>query len=283
MDPATPGTIWAAASNQHDIPHWTQLGGPSHPGGVVRSDDGGNTWRVSSDGLPKAPAVSILLDPRSPRQRRRLWVSVFGDGVFRSDDGGATWARKSAGLGYPGNRNIYRLNLCPDGTLFCSITGKRTGNRYEPPGGLWRSRDGGESWQSVTDSLKPVWALDYAVNPVNPKIIYLCTGSTPGQGIGRVYKTTDGGATWQPLRLPITGSDSSEVEMFAPVLHPQDPNTVFVTTTGNGTWLSKDGGRSWQEFKAIPFLVTHRTTFDPDGHTLYMTTFGGGVWRVKLQ
>jgi photosystem II stability/assembly factor-like uncharacterized protein len=287
IDPDVSGRIWAAASNQHDIPHWTQLGGPSQPGGVVRSDDGGKTWRASSAGLPKAAAVSIVLDPHSPRQRRRLWVSVYGYGVFRSDDGGGTWIEKSAGLGYPGNRNVYRLDLRPDGTLFCSITGKRSGNRYGAPGGIWRSRDGGETWEGVTESLKPIWMLDYAVNDRNPRILYLCTGTTPSQGRGALYKTTDGGRTWRKLPLDVTAgnsADSSEVEMFAPALHPLNPDIVFVTTTGHGTWLSKDGGATWAEFKAIPFLVTHHLTFDPrDPRTLYMTTFGGGVWKVTLR
>src|SRR5439155_21969752 len=135
-----------------------------------------------------------------------------------------TWQKKSAGLGYPGNMDSYRLQLQPDGTLYCSITAKRTGNRYDAPGGLWRSRDAGETWECLTDRLKPTWLLDYAVHPTNAQVLYLCTGQTP-QGPGGIFKTEDGGKTWRSLSIPFGGeTGSGDGEICAPILHPRDPN-----------------------------------------------------------
>ncbi|HET6383069.1 MAG TPA: hypothetical protein VFJ58_06720 [Armatimonadota bacterium] len=289
IDPHVKGRVWAAASNQHDIPHWTQQEGAAHGahlGGIVVSTDGMKTWRAAGTGLPDAPAVSVVLDPHSPPDRRRLWAPFWGSGVYRSDDGGATWVKKSEGLGYPGNLNSYRLQLQPDGALYCAVAARRqNGNHYPVAGGLWRSHDGGDTWECVTESLKPFGMMDFAIDPRDPKVIYLCQMPTPNGEIGGVYKTTDGGQTWRRLPLKVHSSANDPyVHAFAPILHPLNPDIVFVTTEGEGAWVSEDAGETWREFKAIPFMTPHRITFDPTNPSLiYMTTFGGGVWKVTLR
>lgn len=283
FDPEVPGLIWAAVSNQHDIGHWTNIEGPRGGGGVVVSEDFGRTWRPSNKGLPDAPVTSIVIDPKSPKGRRRLWAAVFGYGVYRSDDNGRTWVKKSKGLGYPGNAHVYVLRLHPDGTLFCSITGKRDGRRFDVPGGLWRSRDGGETWEPVTDGLKLYWVMDFAVHPWDSRIIYLCASDAPGRGGGGIYKTVDGGRTWRKLNVRFPPEYLSYVHTFAPILHPENPDLIFLTTSTHGIFVSEDGGESWREWKAIPFMSVHRITFHPsDPRTMFITTFGGGVWKVRV-
>ncbi|MCA1596894.1 MAG: hypothetical protein LC772_10795, partial [Chloroflexi bacterium] len=284
-DPAVPGRVWAAASDQHDIPHWTQQEGatPGLGGGVVVSLDGMKTWKAAGTGLPNSAVVSVILDPKSPPDRRRLWASLWSRGVYRSDDGGLTWVDKSTGLGYPGNLNSYRLQLSADGLLYCSVAMRRVnGNHYPVPGGLWRSRDGGDTWECATDSLKPSGMIDFALDPRDTRTMYLCQMSTPAGELGGAYKTVDGGQNWRKLPLKVR-TDEPYVHAFTPILHPRDPNVVFVTTEGEGIWISRDAGATWQEFRAIPFMTAHRITFDPvDSHIIYITTFGGGVWKVTL-
>src|SRR5205085_2275642 len=72
FDPAVAGLLYAACSNQHDIPHWTSIEGPRDEGGVCVSRDWGATWAPIGTGLPNAPATSIVLDPRSPPTARTL-------------------------------------------------------------------------------------------------------------------------------------------------------------------------------------------------------------------
>jgi photosystem II stability/assembly factor-like uncharacterized protein len=290
IDPSVSGRLWAAASNQHDIPHSTQTQGPNPTygkGGVLLSTDGGKTWTVTSNGLPNAPAVSLVLDPKSPATARRLWVAMYGYGVYRSDNGGSTWVQTSTGLGSSNNMNVYQLHLAPSGVLYCSTTAHRNSSyHFLAPAGIWSSSDAGKTWKSVATSLGAWWIEEYAVHPTDPNTLYACTSPGGGQD-GGVYKTTDGGKTWNLLNIPITTEDSgdgSAPEFFAVTLHPSNPNIVFVTTDDSGTWLSKDAGATWEEFTAIPFMSTHRMEFNPaDDHTLYMTTFGGGVWKVTLK
>ncbi|MCD6506795.1 hypothetical protein J7M22_09240 [Candidatus Poribacteria bacterium] len=284
FDPDVPGLIWAAVSDQHDIGHWSNIEGPLAGGGVVVSRDFGRTWRTSSSGLPDAPAVSIVIDPKSPPESRRLWVAVFGYGVYRSDDGGKSWTRKSNGLGNPGNMHVYSLRLHPDGTLFCLITGKRDGVDFPVPGGLWMSRDGGESWHPIADSLNLYWPMGFAVHPKDSRIIYLCASDAPRLGGGGLYKTTDGGKTWRKLDVYFPPEYLSYVHTFTPVIHPNDPNIVLLTTGTHGIFVSEDDGETWHEWKVIPFMNTHRITFDPsNSDVMYITTFGGGVWRVTME
>jgi hypothetical protein len=154
FDPADPKRIWAAASDQHNIPYknWLRL---RYGGGVARSDDYGATWQDASGNLPYTnfddappPVVSILLDPNSQPKRGRLWASVFGYGVYYSDNDGGTWVDRSSGLPTT-NRNTYRLHLHDDGTLFCAITATRNPHPNDPTNpnrastytgetGLWR-------------------------------------------------------------------------------------------------------------------------------------------------
>ena len=123
-----------AASDEHDLPYGKQLpppAGTSSDGGVLRSDNHGATWVKKSQNLPPAPAVSIVVDPRSPQSARQLWVSMFRQGVFKSGDGGDSWQPPSTGFtggGFakapnftlPVQAHVYRLFLHADGTLFCA-------------------------------------------------------------------------------------------------------------------------------------------------------------------
>jgi hypothetical protein len=308
MDPDVAGRMWAAVADLHDIPSYQYLQDPTSlgGGGVMMSTDFGQSWTPQTGPLadptvPDAPAVSIALDRNLQMGGRRLWVSIWGDGVYRSDNGGRTWLRKSTGLGNPTNKHIYRLHHHPDNTLngklFCSIAGKRQGDLFLGASGLWRSDDGGETWIPITADptlTEPSRrTVDYAVHPTNPDIIYLCTagvnaiaGGVQNKQAGAVYVTAMGtqlSPTWSKLNLPSTFPtpyDPNFFHAFAPFFDPANPNTIYVTTTYNGIWRidASTMPPTIAEFAAIPFMSAHRLTFA--GAAMYITTFGGGVWKV---
>lgn len=299
FDPDRAGTMWMAASDEHDLPYEKQQPPPtgtSSDGGVLRSDTYGATWVKQNQGLPAAPAVSIVVDPQSPQSTRQLWASMFRAGVFRSVDDGASWQGSSAGLtgggflshpGFdlPSTQHPYRLELHADGTLFCALSGtnRQAGGTYVKESGLFRSSDYGGTWSLVSALYE--YVLDYAVHPIDSRVIYLCTSNVRG-AYGAVYRTEDGGSRWDPL-LDFAGVGGATkyldtVGFFAPFLHPLNPNVVLAASNTHGIWISSDGGTTWKAFP-FPFARVHRFLLDPaDPATLYVCTHGAGIQRVAL-
>jgi len=286
FDPYVKGKLYAATSNRHDIPHWTHICGntPRHAGGVCVSEDGGITWRVLGKGQPRLPCTSIAIDPTSPKGRLTLYATFFEGGVYKSTDNGETWVKKSRGLGRPGNLHALSVQVHPKtGDLYCAVTAHRHGLDFPVPGGLWKSTDGGESWTEITKGLNLAWPANFAVHPENPDIIYLTAATAPRRREGGLYKTTDGGRSWTRILrdedFAKTGPPGFVHALFVN-LHPQHPDYVYLGTGAHGLWMSPDAGRTWKQFEKFPFRSPTNVTFDPeDPRVMYVTTFGGGVWR----
>jgi photosystem II stability/assembly factor-like uncharacterized protein len=280
---AHPGRVWAACSDQHDIPYDSELGlrsvGDSwRTGGVAMSDDFGVTWSDRSGGLPNwknnqpPPVTSIVLD----RATSTLWAGVYGSddgpvgGVFSSVDDGVTWTDRSLNLP-TANRNVYRLQPHPGGGVLCLITARRERDPGDPrkllsfkePSSLWLLEPTGAgpfgaqpAWRELTASLQPWWATDFAVHPTAPDTIYLCTAfvtdrpegtNQPGKKIpGAVFKTTDGGANWKSV--------------------------LEVSSGGTGA-LPADGDHR-------DFLHAFSVAFDPeDPKAIFVSTRTHGLWH----
>jgi photosystem II stability/assembly factor-like uncharacterized protein len=282
FDPESPGKMWAALSDLHDIPNYNVISGHHYfaraAGGVGVSTDFGVTWRDSSVGLPRKPITSVIVDPKSPKAARILYASAFEEGVYRSSDGGRSWEKRSNGLGAPGiNMRACRLILHSDGTLFCLVTARKKDRRYVDDGpGLYRSGDGGEHWERINRSFPLLWPKDFDVDPRNSRVIYLGAADTDNEQ-GGLYKTTDGGASWS--RIARVGS-----ECFGATVSPHRPDWVYLCITENapdcGLWLSKDAGKTWKALEGLPFRNVQRVAFDPKDDTIiYVSTFGASVWR----
>lgn len=294
FDPEAPGRLYAAASSRHDIPNWTHLSPntPQHQGGVVVSDDYGKTWRVLGTGLPKLPCTWVCLDPKSPPDRRTLYAALYEGGVYKSTDGGQAWQQKSQGLGRPGNLHAFMLQLHPvTGELFCGITAQRMqeGGRatFPVPGGLWKSTDGAETWTDLTGELKLHWPNAFAVDPRDANTIYLTAATTPGGPEGGVYKTVDGGKSWQRLiadeAFARTGAPGFVHAMYLN-LDPANPDRLYLGTITHGLWLSPDAGKTWRRFSRFPFAPCCNVTADPQQPgSIYVGTYGAGVFHGSAE
>jgi len=284
FDPQTPGKMWGGFSDVHDIPNdniISERHGHNGPGGVCISRDFGASWKSEAQGLPLRPVTGTVLDPKSPKNARTLYAGVFMEGVYKSTDDGKTWMLKKNGLGDPLNMRVSRVILHKDGTLFAMICAMRParGKPLAPEGvGLYRSRDGAETWEKVNASRLFLYPKDFAVHPQNSNIILVGTcDAGGGDQSGGLYRTEDGGKTWE--RIGRQGSQT-----FGGYFHSKHEGWIYMTLTegapGAGLWLSQDNGRTWQPFEDLPFSNVQRLTFDPsDDSLIYVTTFGGSIWR----
>ena len=284
FDPDTPGKMWGAFSDVHDIPNDNIIAErhrSTGPGGVCVSEDFGASWKHEARGLPLRPVTSIVLDPRSARDARTLYAGVFDDGVYRSADSGRTWTLKTNGLGHPENVRVYRVILHADGTLFASICARRAapGKPLMREGvGLYRSRDGADTWEKITASPSFLYPKDFSVDPRDSRRILVGTCDAGGEDkAGGLYLTRDGGTSWH--RIGRQGPQT-----FGGYFHPRHDGWLYMTLTeeapGAGLWHSRDHGQTWRAFDALPFSNIQRVEFDPsDEAHIYVSTFGGSVWR----
>jgi photosystem II stability/assembly factor-like uncharacterized protein len=281
FDPQTRGLIWGAFSNVHDIPNNNIISGNHRsnlPGGVCVSADHGATWQPSNHGLPPVATTSVVVDPRSPKGARVLYAGLFGAGVYKSLDNGKSWTEQNEGLGTTRNRRVCRVYLHPDGSLFALVTALRQGSRYVPAGvGLYRSKDGAQHWTLVNRSLPLLWPKGFTVDAHDSRTLYLSATDAGEQQQGGLYRSRDGGETWRKLAR-------QGPEHFGAFLHPKHPGWIYMTLTEGapdaGLWLSRDDGATWKPLTGLPFGNAQRVTFDPkDPNRIYVTTFGGSVWR----
>jgi photosystem II stability/assembly factor-like uncharacterized protein len=111
-------------------------------------------------------------------------------------------------------------------------------------------------------------------------VIYLAAGTTPREHQGGIYKTVDGGQSWTQLLNDQQIAGTGYTHGMFVTLHPDRPDWVYFSTGNHGLHLSKDAGKTWKHLNDIPFQSITRVAFDPnDPNTMYVTTFGGGVWR----
>ncbi|NQT02997.1 MAG: hypothetical protein HQ580_13295 [Planctomycetes bacterium] len=287
FDPDIPGKMWGAFSNVHDIPNdniISERHGHDRPGGVCISHDFGASWKHEAQGIPLKPVTSIVLDPRSPKNSRTLYAGVFMEGVYKSIDDGKTWALKKNGLGHTRNMRISRVILHKDGALFVMICAKRPayGKPLMSEGvGLYRSRDGAETWKKVNVSQLFLYPKDFSVHPEDSNIILIgaCDSSRQDE-TGGLYYSEDGGKTWRCISRKAR-------QTFGGYFHPQYKGWIYMTLTegspGAGLWLTRDNGRTWEAFDDLPFSNIQRVVFDPsDDDLMYITTFGGSVWRGPI-
>jgi hypothetical protein len=288
FDPEIPGKFWGAFSDVHDIPNDNIISGRHGnrlPGGVCLSLDFGASWKPTSAGLPPKAVTSVVVDPRSAKGSRTLYAGVFEEGVYKSTDDGKSWVVKKNGLGASQNLRASRVVLHPDGSLFAMICAKREapGNPLLKEGvGLYRSRDGAETWEKINASRLWLYPKDFSVDPHNSRRILVgaCDASWEDKE-GGLYLTEDGGGTWRCI-----GREGPQT--FGGYFHPSKEGWIYMTLTedapGAGLWLSKDSGRSWLPFADLPFANIQRVEFDrTDKSVIRVTTFGGSVWRGAIE
>ena len=272
FDPKAKGRIWAAMSYTHDLPRpkmWRSRGPETYDGGVVRSDDGGHTWRVQNNGMPPTAATHILRAPDGA-----LYVAGFGRGVFQSGDGGEHWSLMNNGL-EGAQPFAWRLARASDGTLYLVVARRSDDGSFGNAGDGAVYRWSGERWTR----LKLPGGLNgpngLAIDRRDPKRLYLAAWgrSTPDGALdGGIWLSTDTGATWRN----VLGEDQHVYDVS---IDPVDPRILYAAGFEQAAWRSSDRGMTWKRISGFEFKWGHRVMVDPRDHNrIYVTTFGGSVW-----
>jgi len=277
-------TIYAAASNEHDIPHSTQIGRASSGslnGGVLRSQNNGVTWGSVSTGLPNIPATSILRDGAG-----NMYVAMWGNssangGVYKSTNNGTSWSAMNTGLGNGANFHAYQLKMDSGGNLYCLISGYNVGGTWVA-GGIWKYPNGGPSWTYLTgtaDSGNPLFYLQGFDIDSSGTTIYAASmkwGSPTQKGL---YRSINGGTSWTHMVTVFPGT-ANNIDGFCPSVNPSNTADVYLGTENEGLWESTDAGATWSRITGVPFRNTHRVFFDQATGDKYLTTFGSSVWKL---
>jgi photosystem II stability/assembly factor-like uncharacterized protein len=226
-------------------------------GGVWKTDDAGTTWSNVSDGFFKTGSVgSIAVAQSNPNI---VYVGMGegclrgnisnGDGVYKSTDAGKTWTR----IGLIDTSQIGRLRVHPTNPdiVFVAAIGHPYGPNAER--GVFRTTDGGKTWQKVLFVDDKTGAADIAIDTTNPQVLYATTwqvlrtpwGITSTGAGGGLYKSTDGGDTWKKLS---TGLPTSPLGKIGVTVSPANPQRVWATVEADakgGVYRSDDGGQTW--------------------------------------
>ncbi|MCE5273477.1 dockerin type I domain-containing protein [bacterium] len=279
FDPDTPNLVWGVWSNWHDLPRMKMFNDnwPQARGVPMYSTDGGAVWHPSNYGAPgDAPYTHVLIDPKSPKDSRTLYLCAFGKGVYKSVDGGKRWASYSEGLGE--NRSAWRLVRAADSTLYLVVV-RNGAERNVIPGALYRSTDGARSWHSLPLPEGVSGPNDLALDPTDNRIMYLSCWPWTDRSVypsvernGGLYRSLDGGATWVRVF-------NENAHVYAAVVDPDSPATVIINTFDSAAFRSDDRGESWRRIEGYDFKWGHRPILDPHHPgMLYLTTFGGSVF-----
>ena len=230
--------------------------------GVWKSTNHGTTWEPIFTDQSTASIGDVTLAPSNPNV---VWVgtgepqnrqsSSWGDGVFKSIDGGTTWARK----GLQETRHISRIQVHPRNPDVAYVAA--VGNLWAegPERGVYKTTDGGDTWDLVLHLDTNTGAIDLAMDPSDPNTLFAAmysrrrtawgfNGGGPGSGI---YRTVDGGANWTRLE---EGLPDGELGRIGLDIYRRNGNLVFATVEARrgqtGVYGSTDGGDTWERLSS---------------------------------
>jgi photosystem II stability/assembly factor-like uncharacterized protein len=250
--------IWQISPGRADEPDTLYCG--VEPSALFESRDAGKTWSLNA-GLWNHPhrakwnpgggglcLHTVLVDPNTPG---RLTVASSTGGVYRSDDDGRSWNVKNRGVRaefYPGKypefgQCVHKIahNASRPGRLFLQ-------NHW----GLYRSDDGGDSWQDIANGVPSDFGFCVGAHPRDPDTAFIVPIHSDGfrctpEGKLRVYRTRDAGASWQAMTRGLPQKNALEtVVRDGMAVDPFTPAGVYFGTRSGKLYGSRDEGRSWE-------------------------------------
>lgn len=227
-------------------------------GGVWKTTDGGTSWENISDGFFGGSIGAVAVADSDPNviyvgggEKTVRGNVSHGDGIWKSTDAGKTWTS----MGLAESRHVPRIRIDPRDPerVYAAVLGHLYGPNEER--GVYRSLDGGGTWERVLFSNADSGAVDLVIDPTNPRILYAAlwrVRRTPwslesgGEGSG-LWKSTDGGTTWNELSAN-PGLPAPPLGIAGITVSPSNPENVYaiVEAEDGGVFRSRDGGKTWE-------------------------------------
>lgn len=269
-------------------------------GGVWMTDDAGQYWRPMSDGFLETASIGAIAVAESDPSV--VWVGtgesfarnnvVPGDGVYRTVDGGRTWQH----LGLDATKHIAKVRVHPRDaeTAFVAATGDVFGP--SPERGVYRTTDGGLTWDLVLHVSDRAGGADLSIDPTNPRIVFASIWQmvrhpwdivSGGEDSG-LWRSVDGGDTWERIsdnpgfatgllgRIGVTASPARAGRVWA---------LVEAIGGQGGVYRSEDGGLSWEQVsqersvQGRPWYYSHIIAHPTEADTVWsMNTW---AWRSR--
>ena len=258
-------------------------------GGVWKTTDGGEVWENISDGFFGTGSVGAVAVAES--DPNLVWVGMgehavrgvttsHGDGVYRSTDAGRTWSH----MGLEGTRAVSRIEIDPRNPdrVFVAAQGSPYGPTEDR--GIYRTTDGGESWEKVLYVHDESGATELAMDMTNPRILYAAMWDhrrypwqvrSGGEGSG-IWKSTDGGDSWEEL----TGGLPDLMGKIGVDVSRANPDVLYANIEAadgqGGVYRSDDAGASWSQVnddrvtQARSWYYMNVFADPQDEHTVYV-------------
>jgi len=277
-------------------------------GGVFKTEDQGSSWQQIFHGIPTISIGDMAIDPQNSDvlyvgtgEANSSSFSFIGSGIYKSNDGGVNWI--SAGL----ENSAYIGRIVVDHENSNRVFAAACGNLFTPSNdrGIYRSQDGGGSWEQVLFVSDTTAAIDLVQSPIDADVLYAAfwersRGLTYRRSFGKttgLYKTVDGGDTWTELtnglpnsllekgRLGISISQSNPQVLYAMYDMPNQETWVYKTTDGGDSWQRLNDGSLYGMGSSFGWYFGQIRVNPNDenmvfalGQVMYKSTNSGSSW-----
>ena len=272
VGPAGAGGRVAAVAGTASDPSLYYVGAAG--GGVWKSSDGGATWDAVFTKEPVAAIGAVAIDPAN---KNVVWVGTgeanprndvsYGDGVYKSIDGGKSWRN----VGIKGARHIARIAVDPKNSNVVLVAAFGDFFADNVNGGIWRTEDGGRTWQHTLYAGPQSGGSDLAIDPQDPSIVFAgiwqmrrvpwsFSSGGPSDGL---YRSNDGGRSW--TKLSGHGLPGGLMGRIGLAIAASNHRRVYalIQSKAGVLWRSDDSGDSWRLMTSDtlvdqrPFYFTH--------------------------